>query len=337
MSFGKTNYRVGGTRGGADQFKWEDVKNDKYRENYLGHSVQAPVGRWQKGKDLTWYAKANKSQRAEALQAELALAKQRDEDLMNEALGIAPKKRREPVEGLSASEMKELLKRGEAERDGMDVERVEGLGAAPVEAEGFETGSKRTLAERYKDQIASGKADTTYALPGTVNDQMSESEVKAARKEARKAEKAVKKLKKKEKKERKKEKKEKRHHDSDEQDDDKQRHHRHHHRKDEEDAGRHSRLRSRSPLRRGRDSAGHFHPSSRYRIGRSRSRSRSPVDRHRHESPTRRSQVSEDSRGRSRSPTRPSSRYRRHRHRSSSPSPARRKHSRSRSRSRHRN
>ncbi|KAG2862904.1 hypothetical protein PC113_g5869 [Phytophthora cactorum] len=225
MSFGKTNYRVGGTRGGADQFKWEDVKNDKYRENYLGHSVQAPVGRWQKGKDLTWYAKANKSQRAEALQAELALAKQRDEDLMNEALGIAPKKRREPVEGLSASEMKELLKRGEAERDGMDVERVEGLGAAPVEAEGFETGSKRTLAERYKDQIASGKADTTYALPGTVNDQMSESEVKAARKEARKAEKAVKKLKKKEKKERKKEKKEKRHHDSDEQDDDKQRHH----------------------------------------------------------------------------------------------------------------
>ncbi|KAF1777764.1 GroEL-like equatorial domain [Phytophthora cactorum] len=201
MSFGKTNYRVGGTRGGADQFKWEDVKNDKYRENYLGHSVQAPVGRWQKGKDLTWYAKANKLQRAEALQAELALAKQRDEDLMNEALrGIAPKKRREPVEGLSASEMKELLKRGEAERDGMDVERVEGLGAAPVEAEGFETGSKRTLAERYKEQLASGKADTTYALPGTVNDQMSESEVKAARKEARKAEKAVKKLKKKEKK-----------------------------------------------------------------------------------------------------------------------------------------
>ncbi|EGZ30571.1 hypothetical protein PHYSODRAFT_263951 [Phytophthora sojae] len=148
MSFGKTNYRVGGTRGGADQFKWEDVKNDKYRENYLGHSVQAPVGRWQKGKDLTWYAKTNKSQRAEALQAELALAKQRDEDLMNEALGIAPKRRHEPAEGLSASEMKELLKRGEAERDGMDVERVEGLGAAPVEAAGFVTAPKRTLAER---------------------------------------------------------------------------------------------------------------------------------------------------------------------------------------------
>jgi hypothetical protein len=29
----------GGTRGGQDQFKWDDVKLDKHRENYLGHSV----------------------------------------------------------------------------------------------------------------------------------------------------------------------------------------------------------------------------------------------------------------------------------------------------------
>uniref|UniRef100_A0A453RRT9 Multiple myeloma tumor-associated protein 2-like N-terminal domain-containing protein n=1 Tax=Aegilops tauschii subsp. strangulata TaxID=200361 RepID=A0A453RRT9_AEGTS len=40
----------GGVRGGRDQFKWDDVKVDKHRENYLGHSVKAPVGRWQKGK-----------------------------------------------------------------------------------------------------------------------------------------------------------------------------------------------------------------------------------------------------------------------------------------------
>ncbi|ETO63125.1 hypothetical protein F444_19092 [Phytophthora nicotianae P1976] len=319
MSFGKTNYRVGGTRGGADQFKWEDVKNDKYRENYLGHSVQAPVGRWQKGKDLTWYAKANKLQRAEALQAELALAKQRDEDLMNEALGIAPRKRREPAEGLSASEMKELLKRGEAERDGMDVERVEGLGAAPVEAEGFETGPKRTLAERYKDQLVSGKADTTYALPGTINKEMTESEAKAVRKEARKAEKAAKKLKKREKKERKKEKKAKRHTRDSDEEDGKQRHRRHH----REDAGRHSRSRSRSRSpRRDRDAADHSH---RHRSGRSRSRSRSPADHHR------RGSSAKDSRGRSRSPA---TRYRRHRNRSSSPSPASRNRSRSPSRSR---
>ncbi|KAI8338380.1 kinase phosphorylation protein-domain-containing protein [Chlamydoabsidia padenii] len=40
----------GGTRGGRDQFSWEDVKTDKDRENYLGNSLMAPVGRWQKGK-----------------------------------------------------------------------------------------------------------------------------------------------------------------------------------------------------------------------------------------------------------------------------------------------
>ncbi len=39
----------GGTRGGKDQFNWENVKADKDREFYLGHSVKALTGRWQKG------------------------------------------------------------------------------------------------------------------------------------------------------------------------------------------------------------------------------------------------------------------------------------------------
>ena len=39
----------GGNRGGKDQFNWDNVKGDKDREFYLGHSVKATTGRWQKG------------------------------------------------------------------------------------------------------------------------------------------------------------------------------------------------------------------------------------------------------------------------------------------------
>nr|CCA15229.1 Tcomplex protein 1 subunit zeta putative [Albugo laibachii Nc14] len=171
MSFGRTNYRIGGTRGGADHFKWDDVKADKYRENYLGHSVCAPVGRWQRGKDLTWYAKNGNDESAGAakamIQAEISAAKQRDEDMMNEALGLAPRRRPSSTHTLDATEMKELLKRGDVEHDSLYVERVEGLGAAS-EAIDTEIGamSKKTMAERYKDRL--GKADDTYGLPGNI-------------------------------------------------------------------------------------------------------------------------------------------------------------------------
>ncbi|KAI9711274.1 MAG: hypothetical protein M1820_002261 [Bogoriella megaspora] len=84
--------RKEGSRGGRAEFKWEDVKNSSHRENYLGHSLMAPVGRWQAGKDLSWYSKSSDDPEAlsaeERRKEEMMRIKEAEEDAMNAALGI---------------------------------------------------------------------------------------------------------------------------------------------------------------------------------------------------------------------------------------------------------
>ncbi|KAL5230011.1 hypothetical protein ABZP36_028787 [Zizania latifolia] len=108
----------GGVRGGRDQFKWDDVKVDKHRENYLGHSIRAPVGRWQKGKDLFWYTRDKKSDSEDALNEEIKRVKEEEEQAMQEALGLAPKRSSRP-KGSTAED----LGAGHAE-----AAQVQGLG-----------------------------------------------------------------------------------------------------------------------------------------------------------------------------------------------------------------
>ncbi|KDP35192.1 hypothetical protein JCGZ_09351 [Jatropha curcas] len=125
----------GGVRGGRDQFSWDDVKVDKHRENYLGHSIKAPVGRWQKGKDLHWYARDKKSgsSNTDALKEEIKRIKEEEEQAMREALGLAPKRASRPQGSrLDKHEFSELVKRGSTAEDvgagHAEAARVDGLG-----------------------------------------------------------------------------------------------------------------------------------------------------------------------------------------------------------------
>ncbi|KAL6299749.1 kinase phosphorylation protein-domain-containing protein [Sparassis latifolia] len=77
----------GGTRGGQAEFKWADVSADKDRENYLGHSINAPTGRWQKNKDIHWYNREVKQTQAQR-DEEIRKIKEQEAEALSEALYV---------------------------------------------------------------------------------------------------------------------------------------------------------------------------------------------------------------------------------------------------------
>ncbi|KAI9742044.1 MAG: hypothetical protein M1834_000434 [Cirrosporium novae-zelandiae] len=129
-----------GSRGGRDSFKWSDVASSNHRENYLGHSLMAPVGRWQKGRDLNWYAKAEdnngEDEHTKKRKEEIKKIKEKEQDAMAIALGFAPPV--DPVEGSRERANEKEVQRAikdvtdtAPEPEGVDV-MVEGEGVRGV-------------------------------------------------------------------------------------------------------------------------------------------------------------------------------------------------------------
>lgn len=144
----------GGVRGGQDQFDWEDVKADKYRESYLGHSIKAPVGRWQKGKDLHWYTKSGKVDSTVSKQQEKDAIKKMEAEALAIALGKGNVTKK--ASGVTKQELAEVCRKGQLERDSMDIERVEGMGFGSSRAHLMDSSSalvKETLGATGTEEV----------------------------------------------------------------------------------------------------------------------------------------------------------------------------------------
>ena len=105
----------GGCRGHVD-FKWESIKNDKDREHYLGQSLHNNPQWWgerftKKSLEAERYREKHSTQ---IRQAELESVKAREQQLMDEALGLRPKSTARPYNprGLSKYDIMEVTRPG---------------------------------------------------------------------------------------------------------------------------------------------------------------------------------------------------------------------------------
>jgi len=135
-----SSIRKSGSRGGVN-FSWEDVQTSQHRENYLGHSLMAPVGRWAKNKDLGWYAKGDddktedgetaEERRVRERKEEIRKIKEAEEDALAAALGLPAPDRGTGTgaNGITVGEMNKVIKEsGVGDEELEEVGKQKGFG-----------------------------------------------------------------------------------------------------------------------------------------------------------------------------------------------------------------
>lgn len=104
-------YTREGCRGGRENFKWNDIKEQDFkdREQYLGASTKVGLmGKFARYYVNDWYAK--KRDTATSIEEERGTVQKFEDELMQEALGLKPKKLLLAKKQLTEEEIKEYLK-----------------------------------------------------------------------------------------------------------------------------------------------------------------------------------------------------------------------------------
>jgi len=127
-----------GTRGGREDFKWSEVKDMSFndRQCYLGASTKiGEMGKFGKFTTTDWYNQQR--DKTVEIDEEREAVQQFEEELMQEALGLRPKKHMLAKQQMTPKEMKEYFKeqKNQLKEERVKEENVEeqqqGLGFAP--------------------------------------------------------------------------------------------------------------------------------------------------------------------------------------------------------------
>jgi len=105
-----------GNRGGQEQFRWDSIKDQDFkdREQYLGGSTKVgQMGKMGKYVQHDWYIK--KRETTTSIQDERRSIQAYEEELMQEALGLRPKKLLLAKRELTEGELKEFLAKEKSE------------------------------------------------------------------------------------------------------------------------------------------------------------------------------------------------------------------------------
>jgi hypothetical protein len=107
-----------GVRGGQEQFKWDSLKSmsSKQREHYLGYTTKIGIsGKFGQYSKNDWWRSKSSSEKPDASpEDERRSAKDLENELMQEALGLKPQRLMLAKNQLSADQMNIIVKKDES-------------------------------------------------------------------------------------------------------------------------------------------------------------------------------------------------------------------------------